>query len=85
MSDLWNRDACSAHIQAKPYCHCSSCVLQIFYRGKLAIQRLTDVIELATLRLTAEECKFIDGLPATEQVTPCSLLYRHRKVMLLEF
>jgi len=25
----------------KPYCHCSSCVLQIFFRGKLAIQRLS--------------------------------------------
>ena len=28
----------------KPYCHCSSCVLQIFFRGKLAIQRLEKII-----------------------------------------
>ena len=33
----------------KPYCHCSSCVLQIFFRGKLAIQRLTEVIESGVL------------------------------------
>ncbi len=28
----------------KPYCHCASCVLQIFFRGKLAIQRLEKII-----------------------------------------
>lgn len=33
----------------KPYCHYSSCVLQIFFRGKLAIQRLTEVIESGVL------------------------------------
>ena len=33
----------------KPYCHCSSCVLQIFFRGKLAIQRLSEVIDSGVL------------------------------------
>jgi hypothetical protein len=29
----------------KPYCHCSSWVLQIFFRGKLAIQRLEKIMK----------------------------------------
>lgn len=33
----------------KPYCHCSSCVLQIFFRGKLAIQRLEEIIKSGVL------------------------------------
>jgi hypothetical protein len=33
----------------KPYCHCSSCVLQIFFRGKLAIHRLETIIESGIL------------------------------------
>jgi hypothetical protein len=49
MSGLRNCDAHSSHIQTNPYCHCSPCALQAFFRGKLAIQRLTEVIESGIL------------------------------------
>jgi hypothetical protein len=33
----------------KPYCHCLSCMLQIFFRGKIAISRLEKIIESGIL------------------------------------
>ena len=33
----------------KPYCHCLSCMLQIFFRGKVAIDRLRKLIESGIL------------------------------------
>ena len=33
----------------QPHCHRSSCVLQIFFRGKLAIQRLEEIIKSGVL------------------------------------
>jgi hypothetical protein len=39
----------------KPYCHCSSCVLQIFFRGKLAIQRLETIMESGML-ISGADC-----------------------------
>lgn len=33
----------------KPYCHCLSCMLQIFFRGKVAIERLRKLIESGIL------------------------------------
>ena len=33
----------------KPYCHCLSCMLQLFFRGKTAIQRLEKIIESGIL------------------------------------
>ena len=33
----------------KPYCHCLSCMLQLFFRGKTAIQRLEKLIESGIL------------------------------------
>jgi hypothetical protein len=35
--------------KAKPYCHCLSCGIQIFFRGKLGIQRLETIIESGIL------------------------------------
>jgi hypothetical protein len=35
--------------KAKPYCHCLSCGIQIFFRGKLGIQRLETIIESGML------------------------------------
>jgi uncharacterized Zn finger protein len=33
----------------KPYCHCLSCMLQIFFRGKIAIHRLEKIIQSGIL------------------------------------
>ena len=33
----------------KPYCHCLSCMLQLFFRGKIAIHRLEKMIESGIL------------------------------------
>jgi hypothetical protein len=33
----------------KPYCHCLSCMLQIFFRGKVAMDRLRKLIESGIL------------------------------------
>ena len=33
----------------KPYCHCLSCMLQIFFRGKVAIDRLEKLVESGIL------------------------------------
>jgi hypothetical protein len=33
----------------KPYCHCLSCMLQIFFRGKVAIDRLRKLVESGIL------------------------------------
>ena len=33
----------------KPYCHCLSCMLQIFFRGKVAVERLEKLIESGIL------------------------------------
>jgi hypothetical protein len=33
----------------KPYCHCLSCMLQIFFRGKVAIDRLGKLVESGIL------------------------------------
>ncbi len=35
--------------KAKPYCHCLSCGIQMFFRGKLGIQRLETIIESGML------------------------------------
>ncbi|HKE06271.1 MAG TPA: hypothetical protein VKB48_00515 [Candidatus Acidoferrum sp.] len=33
----------------KPYCHCLSCMLQIFFRGKVAIDRLGELLDSGIL------------------------------------
>ena len=35
--------------KGKPYCHCNSCVIQLFFRGKASIQRLQEIIESGIL------------------------------------
>ena len=35
--------------KSKPYCHCLSCGIQIFFRGKPGIQRLETIIESGIL------------------------------------
>jgi len=31
--------------KGKPYCHCNSCMIQVFFRGKASIQRLQEIIK----------------------------------------
>ena len=35
--------------KGKPYCHCNSCVIQLFFRGKTSIQRLQEIIDSGIL------------------------------------
>ncbi len=35
--------------KGKPYCHCNSCMIQIFFRGKVSIRRLQEIIESGVL------------------------------------
>ena len=53
--------------QGKPDCHCSSCVLQIFFRGKLAIQRLEEIMKSAV---------FISGSDSTTDTHAVNLYNR---------
>jgi len=35
--------------KGKPYCHCISCLIQLFFRGKASIQRLQEIIDSGIL------------------------------------
>ena len=35
--------------KGKPYCHCNSCVLQLFFRGKASIRCLQEIIDSGIL------------------------------------
>jgi hypothetical protein len=54
----------------KPYCHCLSCGIQIFFRGRPGIQRLKTIIESGML------------ISGTDSITDSAVLLYNRLQLL---